>query len=183
MQIGARLPTFSALAIVLKTFRSDLRSLHRTVFDVAAVAFTVVALALGGADLAATQGAERKRDYDHMVDVVASQTMVLVSPAAPTVGAASQSALVSANRVPLFFGYLEFDWDPDVAGGMPGFGPLNESAAKKVPTAVSAEPFRNESGRKGVQSLSARSRKAPSERICCNRVNQLLTTEKARPGN
>ncbi len=24
----------------------------------------------------------------------------------------------------LFFGFLEFDWDPDAPGGVPGFGPL-----------------------------------------------------------
>jgi hypothetical protein len=131
MQIGARLPTISALAIVLKTFRPDLRYLHRTVFDVAAVAFTIVALALGGAGPAATQEAERTRDNYQMAGVLGSQTLALVSPRAPTVGAADHSALVSANRVPLFFGYLEFDWDPEAPGGMPGFGPLNESAATK----------------------------------------------------
>jgi hypothetical protein len=131
MPIGARLPTFSFPAIFLKTFSPDVPSVDRTLFDVTAIAFTIMALALGGADPAAAQGAERKRDHDHMVDVVASQTMVLVSPAAPTVGAASQSALVSANTVPLFFGYLEFDWDPDAPGGMPGFGPLNEPTATK----------------------------------------------------
>lgn len=26
-------------------------------------------------------------------------------------------------RVPLFFGYVEFDWDPTTPGGVPGFGP------------------------------------------------------------
>jgi hypothetical protein len=131
MQIGASLSTISALAIVLKTFRSDLRSLHRTVFDVAAIAFTIVALALGGAGLAATQEAERTSDDYQLAGVVASQTLALISPRAPTVGTASHSALVSANRVPLFFGYLEFDWDTEALGGMPGFGPLNESAAPK----------------------------------------------------
>ena len=86
---------------------------------------------MGGADLAATQEAERTRDDHHMVSVVASQTMVLVSPTEPTVGAASHSALVFANRVPLFFGYLEFDWDPDAPGGVPGFDPINPSIATK----------------------------------------------------
>lgn len=37
-----------------------------------------------------------------------------------------RAALVAAGRpgVPLFFGYIEFDADPDAPGGVPGFGPL-----------------------------------------------------------
>jgi hypothetical protein len=27
--------------------------------------------------------------------------------------------------VPLFFGFLEYDWDPDAPGGVPGFGTLD----------------------------------------------------------
>ena len=27
------------------------------------------------------------------------------------------------NRVPLFFGFVEFDWDPETPGGVPGFSP------------------------------------------------------------
>jgi hypothetical protein len=131
MQIGARLPTISALAVALKTFSPDVQSADRTIFDATAIAFTIMALALGGADLAAAQEAERTRHHHHPVSVVASQTRVLVSPTVPTVGAASHSALVSANRVPLFFGYLEFDWDPDAPGGVPGFDPLNEAVATK----------------------------------------------------
>jgi hypothetical protein len=30
----------------------------------------------------------------------------------------------------LFFGYVEFDQDPDAPGGVPGFGPLPNSASQ-----------------------------------------------------
>ena len=30
-------------------------------------------------------------------------------------------------KAPSSFGYLEFDWDPDAPGGIPGFGPLPPS--------------------------------------------------------
>jgi hypothetical protein len=30
--------------------------------------------------------------------------------------------------VPGFFGYLEFDFDPDAPGGVPGFGPISPPA-------------------------------------------------------
>src|SRR5262245_39328765 len=30
----------------------------------------------------------------------------------------------------LFFGYVEFDWDPDVPGGVHGFGPLPNTASQ-----------------------------------------------------
>lgn len=31
-------------------------------------------------------------------------------------------------QVPLFFGYVEFDWDPDKSGGVAGFGPWPPSS-------------------------------------------------------
>lgn len=31
--------------------------------------------------------------------------------------------LTDGERVPRFFGFLEFDWDPDAPGGVPGFDP------------------------------------------------------------
>jgi hypothetical protein len=31
--------------------------------------------------------------------------------------------LADGERVPRFFGFLEFDWDPDAPGGVPGFDP------------------------------------------------------------
>lgn len=33
-------------------------------------------------------------------------------------------ASMRPDRPPLFFGYVEFDVDPDMPGGVPGFGPL-----------------------------------------------------------
>ena len=31
--------------------------------------------------------------------------------------------LTDGERVPWFFGFLEFDWDPNAPGGVPGFDP------------------------------------------------------------
>jgi hypothetical protein len=31
--------------------------------------------------------------------------------------------LADGERVPRFFGFLEYDWDPDAPGGVPGFDP------------------------------------------------------------
>jgi hypothetical protein len=33
----------------------------------------------------------------------------------------SRPASADHGRVPLFFGFLEYDWDPDAPGGVPGF--------------------------------------------------------------
>jgi hypothetical protein len=33
----------------------------------------------------------------------------------------SRPASTDHGRVPLFFGFLEYDWDPDAPGGVPGF--------------------------------------------------------------
>ena len=33
----------------------------------------------------------------------------------------SRPASADHGRVPLFFGFLEFDWDPNARGGVPGF--------------------------------------------------------------
>jgi hypothetical protein len=38
-----------------------------------------------------------------------------------TAGSATET---ESKRVPLFFGFLVFDWDPDAPGGVPGFGPM-----------------------------------------------------------
>ena len=35
----------------------------------------------------------------------------------------SRPASAEHGRVPLFFGFLEYDWDPDAPGGVPGFDP------------------------------------------------------------
>ena len=41
----------------------------------------------------------------------------------PVTTPARVSAPASAERVPFFFGFLEYDWDPDAPGGVPGFDP------------------------------------------------------------
>lgn len=35
----------------------------------------------------------------------------------------TRPASADHGRVPLFFGFLEYDWDPDAPGGVPGFDP------------------------------------------------------------
>jgi hypothetical protein len=35
----------------------------------------------------------------------------------------SRPASADYGRVPRFFGFLEYDWDPDAPGGVPGFDP------------------------------------------------------------
>jgi len=45
----------------------------------------------------------------------------------PTLPAAAGRADTNA-KAPSFLGYLEFDWDPDAPGGIPGFGPLPPSS-------------------------------------------------------
>jgi len=37
------------------------------------------------------------------------------------------SSSFNRGRVPSFFGFLEFDWDPDAPEGVPGFDPWPSS--------------------------------------------------------
>lgn len=48
-----------------------------------------------------------------------------LSDSHPVTTLASMSSPASADRghVPMFFGFLEYDWDPDAPGGVPGFDP------------------------------------------------------------
>ena len=43
------------------------------------------------------------------------------SKAVTTPARVSRPASADHGRVPLFFGFLEYDWDPDAPGGVPGF--------------------------------------------------------------
>jgi hypothetical protein len=57
-------------------------------------------------------------------DAVNASAAVLSVPHAVTTPArVSRPASADHGRVPLFFGFLEFDWDPDAPGGVPGFDP------------------------------------------------------------
>jgi hypothetical protein len=53
--------------------------------------------------------------------VDASATALSDSHAVTTPAHLSRSASADHRRVPLVFGFLEFDWDPDAPGGVPGF--------------------------------------------------------------
>ena len=55
--------------------------------------------------------------------VGASVAALSVSHAVTTPARVSRPASADHGRVPLFFGFLEFDWDPDAPGGVPGFDP------------------------------------------------------------
>ena len=45
------------------------------------------------------------------------------SHAVTTPARVSRPASADHGRVPIFFGFLEYDWDPDAPGGVPGFDP------------------------------------------------------------
>ena len=56
-----------------------------------------------------------------------------IKPARASVAARRVGPPPSAKASPkLLFGYIEFDWDPDAPGGVPGFGPLPNSASQMV---------------------------------------------------
>jgi hypothetical protein len=72
------------------------------------------------------------------IAALAAATLALLLPASlpshhgSTVNAAAAQASTaplpgtqpaSRERVPRFLGYVEFDWDPDAPGGVPGFDP------------------------------------------------------------
>ena len=46
------------------------------------------------------------------------------SPATDHAAAARRTVSRTGENHRLFFGFLEFDWDPNAPGGVPGFGPL-----------------------------------------------------------
>ena len=53
--------------------------------------------------------------------VGASAAALSDSHAVTTPARMSRPASADHGRVPLFFGFLEYDWDPDAPGGVPGF--------------------------------------------------------------
>jgi hypothetical protein len=53
--------------------------------------------------------------------VGASAAVLSDSHAVTTPARMSRPASADHGRVPLFFGFLEYDWDPDAPGGVPGF--------------------------------------------------------------
>ena len=55
--------------------------------------------------------------------VGASVAALSDSHAVTTPARMSGPASAEHGRVPLFFGFLEYDWDPDAPGGVPGFDP------------------------------------------------------------
>jgi hypothetical protein len=78
----------------------------------AAVAFaaTVIALALPVSSTGRNSGA-----------IPSSAAALSDSYAVTTPARMSRPASTDHGRVPLFFGFLEHDWDPDAPGGVPGF--------------------------------------------------------------
>ena len=55
--------------------------------------------------------------------VGASAAALSDSHAVTTPARMSRPAPADHGRLPLFFGFLEYDWDPDAPGGVPGFDP------------------------------------------------------------
>ena len=62
-----------------------------------------------------------------MVDVEAAAKLARAS-------VSKNSDRLSSARVSLkfFFGFVEFDWDPDAPGGVPGFGPVPNSVSQSA---------------------------------------------------
>ena len=77
-----------------------------------ALAAAVLALALPVSSSGQSPGA-----------VGASAAALSDSHVVPTPARMSRPASADHGRVPLFFGFLEYDWDPDAPGGVPGFDP------------------------------------------------------------
>ena len=53
--------------------------------------------------------------------VGASAAVLSDSHAVTASARVSRPSSADHGRVPLFFGFLEYDWDPDAPGGVPGF--------------------------------------------------------------
>jgi hypothetical protein len=51
------------------------------------------------------------------------RTSTVTAAARAQTTAVPNAKLTDGERVPRFFGFLEFDWDPDAPGGVPGFDP------------------------------------------------------------
>jgi hypothetical protein len=51
----------------------------------------------------------------------------MASATAPTTPSSDILTPAGRTKVPLFFGYVEFDFDPDAPGGVWGFGPLPQT--------------------------------------------------------
>ena len=81
-------------------------------FAAVALAAAVIALALPVSSSGRSPGA-----------VGAAAAFLLDSHAVTTQARMSRPASADHGRVPLFFGFLEYDWDPDAPGGVPGFDP------------------------------------------------------------
>jgi hypothetical protein len=88
------------------------RPAYRLAGPLAAVALTVavIALALQVSPSGRSPGA-----------VGASAAALSASHVVTTQARMSRPASADHGRVPLFFGFLEYDWDPDAPGGVPGF--------------------------------------------------------------
>jgi hypothetical protein len=70
-------------------------------------------------------GQERQHDR-RLGGGMTSAQLALPAPA-PVVNASTAAAGATeteGKRVPLFFGFLVFDWDPGAPGGVPGFAPM-----------------------------------------------------------
>jgi len=58
------------------------------------------------------------------------------SPATEPAAALGRTFSRTGENHRLFFGFLEFDWDRNAPGGVPGFGPLEKSAAASAAAAL-----------------------------------------------
>ena len=86
----------------------------------------------------------------HDPEASAPPTVAAVSLGTPVIHteAATNLALASVSKnsdrpssagvsLKFFFGFVEFDWDPDTPGGVPGFGPVPNSVFQNAITEAS----------------------------------------------
>ncbi len=85
---------------------------------------TIVCVALAVMDILLSPQVSRQARSSETTSVIGDCQR---SAAACPVLTAKAPAAGERTKTPLFFGYVEFDWDPDEPGGVPGFGPLQPS--------------------------------------------------------
>lgn len=79
---------------------------------------------LGVLSLTAAAGLLAAVDDRGRITPARAQSVEVTAVSTVTTGVASPDHRHGPGNAKLFLGYLEFDWDPDAPGGVPGFGPL-----------------------------------------------------------
>jgi hypothetical protein len=78
---------------------------------------------LAAALIAAAYEAPRSGPMDEAVAPELPPITTIVGERAPEIVRVTTAARAAATRPSFAFGFLEFDWDPNAPGGVPGFDP------------------------------------------------------------